>query len=316
VSLGIGSASRVTDKGLLLLAELPHLQQLSANHVQGISAAGLLRFCRTAKAIEAVDAEGCEYTPKPTQEELHALQLWFGQRPYEFTGCDNFDAGDDDETSRVEREAEIERLERESRERAAKERKRREREREERMRLELERRCAADLHFILALTKAVESIGSWQDGDGKLEASPVGIDRSATGQPCAKLDALGVDLLNSGPGMPEAPLIVERPRGPGYIGDHMRDGDLPPSSDGLEEAAAQTKVAAAWVVVGGGGYGIVVRERQGRKARELGLLKTGAKVEELEQVDGRLHYRMLFGEGPEEGWVSIEAKGKSLVVRV
>ncbi|CAE7839879.1 unnamed protein product [Symbiodinium necroappetens] len=45
-------------------------------------------------------------------------------------------------------------------------------------------------------------------------------------------------------------------------------------------------------------------------------LATGALIQELQLQVGRLHYRLLAGFGPEEGWVSISLKGRALAQRV
>lgn len=44
-------------------------------------------------------------------------------------------------------------------------------------------------------------------------------------------------------------------------------------------------------------------------------LSTGAIIEEIKLVNERLHYRLVTGLGPKEGWVSIRVSGKDLVVR-
>ena len=41
--------------------------------------------------------------------------------------------------------------------------------------------------------------------------------------------------------------------------------------------------------------------------------RTGARVVELEVRPGRLRYRLLQGDGPESGWVTVQANGKELM---
>mmetsp|Transcript_111263 Transcript_111263/g.359179 ORF Transcript_111263/g.359179 Transcript_111263/m.359179 type:complete len:115 (-) Transcript_111263:77-421(-) len=74
---------------------------------------------------------------------------------------------------------------------------------------------------------------------------------------------------------------------------------------------------AAWVVVGGkASGGIQVRSGAGLKTSELGRLSTGARVEQMGELEGeRLHYKKVEGDGPDFGWVSLTLKGKDLVVR-
>lgn len=73
---------------------------------------------------------------------------------------------------------------------------------------------------------------------------------------------------------------------------------------------------SAWEVVGGGDKGgILVRKGQELKSdAEADRLSTGAIVEELELIGERLHYKLLSGTGPAEGWVSTKLKDKDLLV--
>mmetsp|Transcript_33826 Transcript_33826/g.91526 ORF Transcript_33826/g.91526 Transcript_33826/m.91526 type:complete len:384 (-) Transcript_33826:212-1363(-) len=77
--------------------------------------------------------------------------------------------------------------------------------------------------------------------------------------------------------------------------------------------------AQTWKVVGGGDKGgILVRTGPDPKAAEASSrLSTGALVEELELVGGeRLHYKLLKGTGPEDGWCLIKlAGGKELCAK-
>lgn len=74
-----------------------------------------------------------------------------------------------------------------------------------------------------------------------------------------------------------------------------------------------------WEVVGGADKGgIIVRE-----GSDLGSsifssrLATGAKVKEVEMAaDGRLCYELVSGTGPASGWVTVNLKGKDLLVKV
>jgi len=71
-----------------------------------------------------------------------------------------------------------------------------------------------------------------------------------------------------------------------------------------------------WDIVGGADKGgVLVREGQalGSPATK-DRLSTGAVVEELELVGERLHYKLLDGTGPEEGWISIKVSGKELAI--
>lgn len=76
-------------------------------------------------------------------------------------------------------------------------------------------------------------------------------------------------------------------------------------------------VGQLWEVVGGQEQGgILVREGCALSTQEVRpRLATGALVEELEFRAERLRYRKRGGEGPDEGWVSLTLKTKSLLVR-
>lgn len=74
-----------------------------------------------------------------------------------------------------------------------------------------------------------------------------------------------------------------------------------------------------WAVVGSGGShgGIVVRAGKDIHSTQLkSRLQTGARVEEVELVGERLHYRRLRGDGPDFGWVSLSFKGSPLVTKI
>jgi len=76
-------------------------------------------------------------------------------------------------------------------------------------------------------------------------------------------------------------------------------------------------MAQIWEIVGGSlgeKKGILVREARELKSAELGeRVSHGALVEEIELVGERLHYKLLEGTGPKEGWVSLSLKGAPLV---
>lgn len=71
----------------------------------------------------------------------------------------------------------------------------------------------------------------------------------------------------------------------------------------------------SWVVVGGADKGgILVRHGKGRSSPEAASrLSCGARVQQLSLDGERLHYKLLSGEGPGEGWVSLSVKGKPLL---
>jgi len=71
-----------------------------------------------------------------------------------------------------------------------------------------------------------------------------------------------------------------------------------------------------WEVVGGADKGgILVRQGQDLKSPATAdRLSTGAIVEQLTLAGDRLHYKLVTGTGPDEGWVSIKLTGKDLLV--
>uniref|UniRef100_A0A7S1LGM1 Uncharacterized protein n=1 Tax=Alexandrium catenella TaxID=2925 RepID=A0A7S1LGM1_ALECA len=73
-------------------------------------------------------------------------------------------------------------------------------------------------------------------------------------------------------------------------------------------------MATLWEIIGGADKGgIVVREGRTTAAKVLeDRLSTGAIVEEVELVSERLHYKLLTGSGPADGWISIKLPGKVL----
>jgi len=71
----------------------------------------------------------------------------------------------------------------------------------------------------------------------------------------------------------------------------------------------------AWEVVGGADKGgIVVRASRELTSEQLPQkLATASRVAQLARVGDRLHYRLVEGQGPEEGWVSVKLKDKELL---
>mmetsp|Transcript_45602 Transcript_45602/g.141369 ORF Transcript_45602/g.141369 Transcript_45602/m.141369 type:complete len:605 (-) Transcript_45602:64-1878(-) len=120
--LGIGAAARLTDAGLALLAELPHLRRLSAHQLQGVSAAGLTSMCLRAPCLTDVDADGCDFKPPPGPEELEALQRCLAERAYDYDARD-------EESDEEDVEKEKERRERERREKERAEKQKRDEQR-------------------------------------------------------------------------------------------------------------------------------------------------------------------------------------------
>lgn len=76
-------------------------------------------------------------------------------------------------------------------------------------------------------------------------------------------------------------------------------------------------VGQVWEIVGGGKQGgIVVRTEKGTTSPEhTSRLSTGALVRELELDGERLQYRLLSGEGPGSGWVSVKFKTTDLAIK-
>jgi len=71
-----------------------------------------------------------------------------------------------------------------------------------------------------------------------------------------------------------------------------------------------------WEVVGGTDKGgIVVRAARELTSEQLPQkLATASRVTQLARVGDRLHFKLLEGQGPEEGWVSIKLKDKELLL--
>ena len=77
-------------------------------------------------------------------------------------------------------------------------------------------------------------------------------------------------------------------------------------------------MAAMWEVVGGADKGgILVRESSDLASAILdSRLATGTKVKEVQWQDGRLGYELVSGTGPAKGWVTVNLKGKDLLVQL
>jgi len=69
-----------------------------------------------------------------------------------------------------------------------------------------------------------------------------------------------------------------------------------------------------WRIVGGATTdGIIVRSGQGMQSTQAARrLSTGAVVLQRELAENRLRYTLASGNGPQEGWVSIQSQGKEL----
>lgn len=79
--------------------------------------------------------------------------------------------------------------------------------------------------------------------------------------------------------------------------------------------ACVSAMARVWEVVGGVDKGgVLVRDGKDLSSLQLQTrLSTGATVEEIDLVEGRLHFRRVAGSGPTEGWISVSVSGKPLV---
>lgn len=84
------------------------------------------------------------------------------------------------------------------------------------------------------------------------------------------------------------------------------------------EDADDLTACQMWEVVGGADKGgIIVRQGRETTSQQLAQrLATSAIVCELQVAGDRLHFRRLFGTGPDEGWVSTSLKDKVLACRV
>ncbi|CAE6924796.1 unnamed protein product [Symbiodinium sp. CCMP2592] len=74
---------------------------------------------------------------------------------------------------------------------------------------------------------------------------------------------------------------------------------------------------ALWEVVGGAGHGGVLVRSGPALSDDLceARLATGAVVKKVEERDGRLCYELVRGDGPATGWVSMQLRGRDLLVK-
>lgn len=72
---------------------------------------------------------------------------------------------------------------------------------------------------------------------------------------------------------------------------------------------------AIWVVVGGAGKGgVLVRSGEALDSRPFpSKLVTGSKIEEIEIIGNRFHYRRLRGDGPDFGWINMSLHNRPLI---
>jgi len=72
-----------------------------------------------------------------------------------------------------------------------------------------------------------------------------------------------------------------------------------------------------WEVVGGADKGgIIVRAaKETSSAQQSERLSTGALIEQIALEGERLHYKLIDGTGPVEGWVGIKISGKNLCIK-
>lgn len=87
--LGIGSASRLTDRGLRQLADLPRLRRLSAHRMSNVSAAGLIDLCTRATSLKAIDADHTAFITPAAAAEEESLKDCLAARPYSYNDSDS-----------------------------------------------------------------------------------------------------------------------------------------------------------------------------------------------------------------------------------
>mmetsp|Transcript_104194 Transcript_104194/g.336043 ORF Transcript_104194/g.336043 Transcript_104194/m.336043 type:complete len:490 (-) Transcript_104194:79-1548(-) len=87
---------------------------------------------------------------------------------------------------------------------------------------------------------------------------------------------------------------------------------------GLPQREPPSGTGRLWAIVGGEGTpGILVRNGKALESTELReRLAPGAQVEELELEGTRLHFRLVSGKGPDQGWISTKSKTRILAERV
>jgi len=95
-------------------------------------------------------------------------------------------------------------------------------------------------------------------------------------------------------------------------------GAAPPddAAQPARDSAQPEPCRQIWTVVGGSDAGgILVRESHDLHSQQMGRrLSTGSEVEEVEKKGDRIRFRRLSGDGPESGWVSSYAGGKTLML--
>lgn len=92
--------------------------------------------------------------------------------------------------------------------------------------------------------------------------------------------------------------------------NQFRIAEVRAAADDEEEEGGPGTI---WKVVAGGDKGIVVRSGCHLKSPELPRVAKGARLQEVELIGERLHYRKLEGSGPDWGWVSLTSKGARLL---
>jgi len=94
------------------------------------------------------------------------------------------------------------------------------------------------------------------------------------------------------------------------------EAKTPAMSPRMDDEQDATPKKITWKVVGGVGNGLLVRENEGLKSKELGRLSCGATVEEINRNGTRLRYQKLTGEGPTNGWITTIVNGKPMLTSV
>eukprot|EP00933_Yihiella_yeosuensis_P060021 TRINITY_DN6197_c0_g2_i3.p1 TRINITY_DN6197_c0_g2~~TRINITY_DN6197_c0_g2_i3.p1 ORF type:complete len:300 (-),score=48.98 TRINITY_DN6197_c0_g2_i3:249-1148(-) len=85
----------------------------------------------------------------------------------------------------------------------------------------------------------------------------------------------------------------------------------------ISPAPSPEAISGQWEVVGGADKGgILVRDGQELTSKALdSRLSHGAVVEGLHLAGDRLHYRLVTGSGPQEGWVSLKISSGTLLTK-
>jgi len=93
--------------------------------------------------------------------------------------------------------------------------------------------------------------------------------------------------------------------------------NTPPQAPSPEITLDKAPSPALWKVVGGTEKGgLIVRKGMDTLSQQENVrLSTGSIIEELSRQADRLEYNLIAGEGPQSGWVSVQFKGKDLVVK-